>query len=203
MEIEISPASSFNASHQNVMHGASSQNGLNGGESAAKRFKTDLEFRCIVCSNSYVDPNDLYEHMQSKHPELYEPVRCVEDDTRDDEEQRSMTSDDFGDYCSILEPICELRQYDDEFIDFTQSNPESRDTNDLQSDIQLQLELQLQNHIQNQLHMHSFLQALASQGISEEKANEAIAYVLRSLGLRMLFICAHRFLYSYQLRVYD
>lgn len=184
MEVEISPAASFNANHQNIMHGAATQNGLNGlnglnGESAAKRFKTDLQFRCIECNDAYGDPNTLYEHMRGKHPELYE--RTDVDDDEDD--QMSTTSDDFGDYSSILEPICELRQDDDEeLLNLTpQMNAEpKKDFNDPH----LQLQLQLQNHIQNQLQMHNFLQALANQGITNEKANEAIAYVLRSLGLR-------------------
>lgn len=55
--------------------------------------------------------------MKANHPELYEREsgQDFEDDDDMDDDLGS-SSDDYEDYSSILEPICELRQEDDEQV---------------------------------------------------------------------------------------
>lgn len=156
-----------------------------------KRFKSDLTFHCIVCSDVYNDPNVLYEHMKLRHPELYErdhnsqdndDVYDIDDEssneknglTEPNELDESDTDMDFidehySDLSSILEPICELRQVDDdedECVENGQSQaqsgitingtiPQLNFTNEHQLRLQLQLQLQLQNQLLHQSHLAS------------------------------------------------
>lgn len=123
MEVEILPASTFNSSNEC--------------ESSAKRFKSSLAFHCIVCNDVYADPNGLYDHMKTRHAELYEgntnDSNAIEIDDLDDEstgagdspsdfcqrpDENNSESDiectdvsdgEFSDLSKLLEPICELR----------------------------------------------------------------------------------------------
>lgn len=153
----------------------------------SKRFKSDLTFHCIVCSDVYNDPNVLYEHMKVRHPELYERDHNSQDnddvyDIDDDEDEKNCLADaneldasdtdmdfideHYSDLSSILEPICELRQVDDdddeciENVHSAQSGitingtiPQLNFTNEHQLRLQLQLQLQLQNHLMQQSQM--------------------------------------------------
>ena len=63
MEVQMSPAPQFNGNNQTMIRPSASSPY----EPTSKRFKSDLTFQCIVCSDVYDDPNILYEHMKMKH----------------------------------------------------------------------------------------------------------------------------------------
>lgn len=155
-----------------------------------KHFKSDLTFHCIVCSDVYNDPNVLYEHLKVRHPELYErdhnsqdndDVYDIDDESSDEkngptetnEHDASDTDMDFidehySDLCNILEPICELRQFDDDDDEVVENGhsiqsgitlngtiPQLNFTNEHQLRLQLQLQLQLQNQLLQQTQLAS------------------------------------------------
>lgn len=122
MEVQISPASSFNASSQSI-HSAAGQSVMtHRDESTAKRHKPDFDLRCIVCDERYADHGLLYAHMQCKHPELCENTNNAMD-VDGDNENDDLSDDDYGEYSSIFEPICELKQLDDEEFIINDNTP--------------------------------------------------------------------------------
>lgn len=180
MEVQISPASSFNSSNKNMLRGSA----VPTHEPTPKRFKSDLTFHCIVCSDIYDDPNVLYEHMKKQHPELYERDQNGQDnddvfdvDEDDDDETDENDTNEFyldetnrgefidenySDLSRILEPICELRHEgddDDECIDNVHNSSitsngaalQTNGENGLAVEHQLRLQLQLQLQLQNHL----------------------------------------------------
>lgn len=193
MEVQISPASSFNTNHKNMLHGSPGQSALHC-EPSPKRFKPDIKFNCIVCTDAYSDPNVLYEHMKANHPELYEREsgQDFEDDDDMDDDLGS-SSDDYDDYSSILEPICELRQVDDE-QDIAQKAAieqailnERALLNEHHLKLQLQLQLQLKNHLQNQLQLqNSLIQPVNNDVTIVQPSTPNSSTVLRPLSLRKL-----------------
>lgn len=104
MEVQISPVSTFAVAHN------TQYNTISTDESDTSRVKSDFRFRCIVCSNEFDQANQLYEHMRCEHPELCGNVNVASADNDID-----ISDDEFeyGEYSSIFEPICELRQLDD------------------------------------------------------------------------------------------
>lgn len=218
MEVQISPASSFNAKNTNMMHGHGHTTTSQSHEPSAKRIKSDLSFHCIVCSDIYDDPNVLYEHMKERHPELYERENGQDNDDVygiDDDDDNDVT-DGFGAYDSdqefdneidsdlsrLLEPICELRQEDDEddvnFIENSnhmlvttngsanhsistpvQINTENglANENHLRLKLQLQLQLQLQNHLlqQNKLNQSEMQAVIMAMDNPQKSPNGQIA----------------------------
>lgn len=208
MEVEISPAITCNTNNANFLRDLA-PSGLQvtitpspakGIEPEAKRRKSELTFNCIVCSDAFNDPNVLYEHMKDNHPELYEreeePGQALDDDLDDDEcsayfengdFSKESSDEDFMELSSILEPICELRQDDEEDsediincmknghsdtnggngingtngINVTNGMAQflAGKLNEHQMRLQLELQLQLQNHLlQQQLHHHQLQQ---------------------------------------------
>lgn len=191
MEVQISPASTFNANNKNILHGQSVMGQPCEPSSEPKSFKSDLTFHCIVCSDVYNDANVLYEHMKLRHPELYErdhvsqdndDIYDIDDDSSNEkygptemnEHDTSDTDMDFidehySDLSSILEPICELRQVDDDDDECSIENgissqsgitlngtiPQLNFTNEHQLRLQLQLQLQLQNQLLQQTQLAS------------------------------------------------
>lgn len=162
MEVQIPPALQFNG-NQAMIDALSSQSSYG---PAAKRFKSDLTFQCIVCSDVYSNPNTLYEHMKSKHQELYEGVgeNCETDS------EHELSDEEYLDLSRLLEPICELRQVDDDDDDNSEHDDDddekkSKQTtnvgeaanaiaqligsqiNEEQLRFQLQLQMQLQSHL--------------------------------------------------------
>lgn len=172
MEVQISPASSFNNNDKstNLLRASMSQPY----EPSSKRIKSDLTFHCIVCSDVYDDPNHLYEHMKKQHPELYERENGTSSNDEEifnlDEDgvdymngidsEHELSDEDYIDLSRLLEPICELRQDDEEDVVPTQ-NGHSNGVNQLHQEnsignrmitedqirFQLQLQMQLQNHL--------------------------------------------------------
>lgn len=125
----MSPASSFIAANRERLHASTPKSY----EPTAKRFKSDLTFHCIVCSDVYDDPNVLYEHMKKCHPELYERGSGTENEedvysANDDDEinhidlsesngfdsDHELSEEELVDLSRLLEPICELRHEGDE-----------------------------------------------------------------------------------------
>lgn len=167
MEVQISPASLFNASNQNMIRSAA----VPSFEPSSKRFKSDLTFQCMVCSGVYDDPNTLYEHMKSKHHELYERSDAegsAGENGFESDSEHELSDEEYLDLSRLLEPICELRQEDDDNDD---EQPNNQNTNfdqqpaniiaqlmlnnafasgqlsEEQLRLQLQLQMQLQNHL--------------------------------------------------------
>lgn len=159
MEIQISPVNAFK------------QN--NDCESSSKRFKSNLTFHCIVCNDSYNDPNGLYDHMKMRHPELYEhdngqnndeiydldvdvDDRCEKNDSHGTFDFHCEISDDeYLDLSHLLEPICELRHDGDDDIESAKNVPTVPHHNDFNSNddqlrYQLKLQLQLENHMKEE-----------------------------------------------------
>lgn len=169
MEVQISPASSFinNNKSKNRLHASMSQSY----EPSSKRIKSDLTFHCIVCSDIYDDPNHLYEHMKKQHPELYERENGASSNDEEifhlDEEdgidfvngidsEHELSDEDYIDLSRLLEPICELRQDDEDDVLPAQNGinqlhqvntNENRMVSEDQIRFQLQLQMQLQNHL--------------------------------------------------------
>lgn len=158
----------------------------------SKRFKSDLTFHCIVCSDVYNDPNVLYEHMKLRHPELYErdhnsqdndDVYDIDDESSNEKNGPAETheldpsdtdmdfiDEHYGDLSSILEPICELRQIDDNDAECVENGysvqsgitlngtiPQLNFTNEHQLRLQLQLQMQLQNQLLQQSQLASMV----------------------------------------------
>lgn len=181
MEVQISPAPQFNGSNQTMMRASASSQPY---EPTTKRFKSDLTFQCIVCSDVYDDPNVLYEHMKLNHQELYEG-----DDGEngfDSDSEHELSDEEYLDLSRLLEPICELRQVDDD--DDADHDDESNDAptsslnqpssviaqlmqnsalgmplNEEQLRLQIQLQMQLQHHL---------LQLQATSENQQKKQNE-------------------------------
>lgn len=199
MEVQISPASTFNANNTNILHGSSVGQPCEPPDS--KRFKSDLTFHCIVCSDIYNDPNVLYEHMKLRHPELYErdhngqdndDVYDIDDESSNEKNGLAETNDlddsdtdmdfideHYSDLSSILEPICELRQVDDDDDECVENGfsaqtgftvngtiPQLNFTNEHQLRLQLQLQLQLQNQLMQQSQL-----ALMNGGVAQTQTN--------------------------------
>lgn len=162
MEVQISPASQFNGSNQNMIRASASSKSY---EPTSKRFKSDLTFQCIVCSDVYEDPNILYEHMKLKHQELYE----VEDGENgfESDSEHELSDEEYLDLSRLLEPICELRQVDDEedndndddkkppslhqpsdvIAQLMQNTALGMPMNEEHLRLQIQLQMQLQHHL--------------------------------------------------------
>lgn len=163
MEVQISPAPLFNGNSQNIIRTQQSQSY----EPTSKRFKSDLTFQCIVCSDVYDDPNILYEHMKKQHKELYENGDDIYSGGNgyDSDSEHELSDEEYLDLSRLLEPICELRQEDDD----DNNGVEPQQINSIQSsnviaqimqnhaigmamnEEQLRLQLQLQMHLQNHL----------------------------------------------------
>lgn len=163
MEVQISPAASFNAADLNMLLESASK----AFEPTAKRLKSDLTFHCIVCSHVYGDLTSMYEHMRAEHPELYqqdtEQMKLNGDFENADENcqfdlDHELSDEEYTDLSRLLEPICELRQIDDDEDDITFENGnafgkqfkqmiENCSTTDEALRLQLQLQLQLQNRL--------------------------------------------------------
>lgn len=80
-------------------------------EPSAKRVKM-FSLPCNVCYEIYADPNDLYEHMRTSHSELYVPTHAIAE-AYDDESEHDISDEEYSELCRLLEPICEIRQFDD------------------------------------------------------------------------------------------
>lgn len=114
MEVQISPVYSNTAQSLLVKPNKQQINNCNVDVTERKRFKSDLTFHCILCSDVYDDPNVLYEHMKIRHPQLYERDELNDMIEEEEEEEKSDDSDEEYEYnVSLMEPICELKQDDD------------------------------------------------------------------------------------------
>lgn len=164
MEVQISPASQFNGNNQNMIRASASSQSY---EPTSKRFKSDLTFQCIVCSDVYDDPNILYEHMKVNHQELYE----VEDGENgfESDSEHELSDEEYLDLSRLLEPICELRQVDDDededhdnddepqspslhqpsnvIAQLMQNTARGMPMNEEHLRLQIQLQMQLQHHL--------------------------------------------------------
>lgn len=162
MEMQISPAPLFYGSNRkNTSHASAQENYY---ESTSKRFKVDLTFPCIVCSDVYDDQDTLYEHIKVKHQKLYE----FEDESGGEngfvsDSEHELSDEEYLDLSRLLEPICELKQEDDEDFDVVSQKFDCRSYSEIAQQIpinpsrmpmngeQLQLQIQLQMQIQNYL----------------------------------------------------
>lgn len=158
MAVQISSASHFNGNNQNIMHASASSPSY---EPSTKRFKSaDLTFQCIVCSDVYDDPNTLYEHMKINHQELYEnDDGSGGENGCDSGTEHELSDEEYLDLSRLLEPICELRQVDDDDIDDKKDVPQNGHLssvlnspfglplNEEQLRLQLQFQMQLQNYL--------------------------------------------------------
>lgn len=130
MEVQISPV--YSNSSQSLLQLPKQQiSNCNADVTERKRFKSDLTFHCILCSDVYDNPNVLYEHMKIRHPQLYE-----RDDLNGmpgaDEEYKSETSDDdeYEYNVSLMEPICELKQDEEDMATGTEPKSSNDDDDD-------------------------------------------------------------------------
>lgn len=112
MEVQISPVYSNTA--QSLLLPKQQINKCNADVTERKRFKSDLTFHCILCSDVYDNPNTLYEHMKIGHPQLYERDEFNNMINEDDEEKSEDSDEEYEYNVSIMEPICELKQADDD-----------------------------------------------------------------------------------------
>lgn len=207
MEIQISPASSFIGNSGNRLHASTSKSY----EPNKKRFKSDLTFHCIVCSDVYDDPNVLYEHMKQKHPELYAGTENDEDGFDEEENnvekdflncfdsEHELSDEELVDLSRLLEPICELRHDGDDEDEIVQNgsmlsngnigpsgtiNPLLNQlSNEQQLRLQLQLQMQLQQHLQQLQQVNNLKQANSQLDVTLKTAN---GNVVRPLTLRKL-----------------
>lgn len=174
MEVEISPAPLFNVGKSNITRSIVGQSF----EPSSKRFKHDLTFQCMICSDVYNDPNTLYEHMKSQHNELYERSDAegsAGENGFESDSEHELSDEEYLDLSHLLEPICELRQIDDEDDDDGDGDGDEQSVNQnsnlnfqpaniiaqlMQNNafnggqiteehlkLQLQLQMQLQNHL--------------------------------------------------------
>lgn len=126
--------------------------------------------------------------MKANHPELYEREsgQDFEDDDDMDDDLGS-SSDDYDDYSSILEPICELRQEDDEQDIAQKAAAEQALLNEHHLKLQLQLQLQLRNHLQNQIQLqNSLIQPVNNDVTAVQPSTPNSSSVPRPLSLRKL-----------------
>lgn len=154
MEVQISPAASFNAADRKMLRESSKKSF----EPMAKRLKSDLTFQCIVCNDIYNDLDAMYDHMRNQHPELYahenEEVIDLDREFGNNEDvahidlDHELSDEEYTDLSRLLEPICELRQIDDDDEnDFVDKLNASESTTEEQLRLQLQLQLQLQKRL--------------------------------------------------------
>lgn len=185
MEVQISPASLFNGNSQNIIRSQQPQPY----EPTSKRFKSDLTFQCIVCSDVYDDPNVLYEHMKKQHKELYESgddVCSGGGNGFDSDSEHELSDEEYLDLSRLLEPICELRQEDEAsdaepqqfngqssnvIAQLMQNHAIGMAMNEEQLRLQLQLQMQLQNHLL-QLQMNSKIERSGMHGGDQQKEND-------------------------------
>lgn len=197
MEVQIFPALHFNgSSNQNMIHPSAQPKSYD--EPTSKRFKSDLTFQCIACDVVYDDPNVLYEHMKLKHQELYERENESGDENycSDSESEHELSDEDYLDLSRLLEPICELKQEDDDIDDqssnmiaqLMQNNPFALPMNEEQLRVQLQLQIQLQNHL---LQMQSNVEAKQKQPKRNGHAKSNHDDVENPLSLRKLKMKEH------------
>lgn len=123
MEVQISPV--FSNSAQSLLLPNQQITNCSVDAIERKRFKSDLTFHCILCSDVYDDPNILYEHMKIRHPHLYERDE-LNNMIEEEYEEKTDDSDEEYEYSSIMEPICELKQADDD----TEKNAITERSND-------------------------------------------------------------------------
>lgn len=195
MEVQMSPAPPFNGGNQNIIRSASAQPF----EPTSKRFKSDLTFQCMVCTDIYDDPNLLYEHMKSQHHELYERSDAegsASENWFDTDSERELSDEEYLDLSRILEPICELRQEDDDdeppnsnsngqpsniIAQLLQSNAfESGQLTEEQLRLQIQLQMQIQNHLL-QLQMNGGLPQKNQNDQKQSNHNKTKPLSLRKL----------------------
>lgn len=188
MEVQISPAPLFNTGNQRMIR--SSPSSSQPFEPISKRFKSDLTFHCIVCSDVYDDPNVLYEHMKSQHHELYDDAAGRSDDENgfESDSGHELSDEEYHDLSRLLEPICELRQVDEDdetqnanfncqppnvIAQLMQNNALSGgQMTEEQLRLQIQLQLQLQNHLL-QLQTNGGLQQLPNQSDQKENLDQS------------------------------
>lgn len=171
----------------------------------------------MVCSDVYDDPNKLYEHMKCKHHELYERSDAegsAGENGFESDSEHELSDEEYLDLSRLLEPICELRQEDDD--DVEQPNSQSTNSNQQSANIiaqlmqnnafaggqlteeQLRLQLQLQMQLQNrllQLQMNSMKNEKQQSTRSDVKQNNQ--NLIKPLSLRKctvffnldIFIC--------------
>lgn len=153
-------------------------------EPSSKRFKSDLTFQCIVCNTIYDDPNSLYEHMQSKHQDLYgHEDGNAADSSFDSDSDPELSDKEYLNLSRLLEPICELTQEDDDnepqntnfdasnvISQLIQNNPFAAGLNEEQLRLQFQLQMQIQNHLL-QVQMNNAMQK-ANKGVKRPKKEE-------------------------------
>lgn len=157
MEVQISPAPQFNGNSSMIDGSSSPAYGP-----SAKRFKSDLTFQCIVCSDVHNDPDALYEHMKTKHRELYECAEGSAGENADTDSEHELSDEEYLDLSRLLEPICELKQVDDDDVENEHEQPTNNvnanaanaiaqlfgtQMNEEQLRFQLQLQMQLQSHL--------------------------------------------------------
>lgn len=103
----LSPAQQFNGiGEQSIMRAPSTFQPL------SKRFKSDLQFQCMVCNEIFDDPGRRYEHMSSHHGDVY--GNGFEHDSDDE------ISEDLS---RLLEPICEIKLIEDDNNDDLHNEP--------------------------------------------------------------------------------
>lgn len=204
MEVQISPAPLFNGSNQNMIRASASSQSY---EPSSKRFKSDLTFQCIVCSDVYDDPNILYEHMKVKHQELYEGEDGENGFESDSEHE--LSDEEYLDLSRLLEPICELKQVDEDNVSdhdnhyespapasslqqpsnviaqLMQNNLLGMPMNEDQLRLQIQLQMQLQHHLL-QLQANNEKQK-PKQNINQKLNNRAAEKPLSLRKLNILY----------------
>lgn len=207
MEVQISPAPIFNGNNQNMIRASSQSQSY---EPSSKRFKSDLTYQCIVCSDVYDDPNILYEHMKKKHQELYEREDGSSGENGfDSDSEHELSDEEYLDLSRLLEPICELRQDDDdedddenykEIHDLTANQPANIiaqlmqngalgiPMNEEQLHLQLQLQMQLQSHLLQMQQMNGELTQRGSNQNDRKQKESQRSAAKTTLSLRKLGI---------------
>lgn len=203
MEVQMSPAPLFNGNSPNMICGSAKQPQQQSFEPPSKRFKSDLTFQCIVCSDVYDDPNILYEHMKKQHEELYEHSEDVSggENGFDSDSEHELSDEEYLDLSRLLEPICELRQDDDEKDDEPQVVVSRQPPNVLaqlmenhafgmaMNEEHLRLQLQLQAELQNrllQLQMTGMMEQ-SNQSDKQHRSRETPLTLRKLLNWNRLF----------------
>lgn len=200
MEVQIAPGPLFNDSNQNMFRASVQPQSY---EPSSKRFKSDLTFQCIVCSDIYDDPNILYEHMKSKHKELYECEEGSSGEGFDSDSEHELSDEEYLDLSRLLEPICELKQDDDDDDDdgrmtketaglstniitqLMQNNVFGIPMNEEQLRLQIQLQMQLQSHLLQMQQMNGAGVALRKPEQKTSNRNSAgRPFALRELTMK-------------------
>lgn len=144
--------------------------------SVSDRYNSDLTFQCIICSVACDNSNMLHEHMKTKHQTFYEmggemgaKGMCGEIDL-DSESEHELSDEEYLGLSRLLEPICELRQIDEDDIENSSQSESPKEqlnfqptsaiaqlmqnipfaagpVNEEQLRIQLQLQMQLKNYL--------------------------------------------------------